>query len=177
MTTSTYFHADCYCCISWLYKNFWRINWACFGYDDDEASSSIRFLLQAVNTTVFIPPPMIFTPFQFPVLRHSSSISSSIALKAYSPMCRSGWRGSSSQHSSGSQTWLRRKILHPWSSVSLMWEILGVPNSLFLFCFVFYLLWDTVSLRRHSCLGPHSMDQADLELKQIHLPLSHKCWN
>jgi hypothetical protein len=42
---------------------------------------------------------------------------------------------------------------------------------------LFWLLDITISLRSPNCPGTHSVDQAGLELTEIHLPLPSKCWD
>ena len=46
----------------------------------------------------------------------------------------------------------------------------------FLFGFDF-LFWDRVSLYNHDCCGILFVDQAGLELTEIHLPLPPVCWD
>ena len=54
---------------------------------------------------------------------------------------------------------------------------LGPEQQGILLCFVLFCFQDRVSLCSPKCPGTHSVDQAGLELTEIHLPLPSKCWN
>ena len=57
----------------------------------------------------------------------------------------------------------------------LFWVFVGFVLFCFvLFCFVFP---DRISLCSPGCPETHSVDQAGLELTEIHMPLPLKCWD
>lgn len=46
----------------------------------------------------------------------------------------------------------------------------------FLFLFISLFFWDRFSLHTPKCPGALCVDQAELELTEIHLPLTPECW-